>query len=280
MEAISGIRKHFDTLNTIKGTKYSYTVPTKEEIEIGIHSRLHELEKLLKRVPFKWEHAQRALQRIMAETPPNGPQNQQFKDSAIWEAILELSRLYTIHWITNDMGFFKDGKPEKGLAANLLDDCKKIETEIYPYNDLVPCLQALTKKVVALNSDAIGKEIGRRIIEDLRRSAYRENLAVEDRPEVKLQAFPTAKNEILALSYQMTYPVIDLMGGPYTQPTGGTLEVIGSASYNTNNETVEDARLEKIEMTWVDAQGRLRKPRTSVLYGTDVSQLRFGHGYD
>jgi len=66
------------------------------------------------RVPFTLEHAKAALEMVDARMPPNGEKNQQFKDSAIWQAVLALSSDYRVHLVTNDRAFLLNrGDPSK-----------------------------------------------------------------------------------------------------------------------------------------------------------------------
>ena len=60
--------------------------PTDEEMGQKVKERLTELDKLIHRVPFTLEHAKAALQMVNAKVAPNSDEDQQFKDSAIWQA--------------------------------------------------------------------------------------------------------------------------------------------------------------------------------------------------
>ncbi|MGB3508190.1 MAG: PIN domain-containing protein [Microcoleaceae cyanobacterium] len=109
-EAVEQINSNFKKIEIIMGKRSNYEVPDKTEIQKSIESRMKEIEPWVKRVPFTLEHAKSALQRVDEGTPPNKPEGrdkQQFKDSAIWEAILSLlKKNYEVHFITEDKGFF------------------------------------------------------------------------------------------------------------------------------------------------------------------------------
>src|SRR5687767_1960869 len=108
----------------LMGSADDYQVPSEAEFEESAKSRLQELNSLLRRVPFTLEHAKSALKRVNDETPPNGPKNQQFKDSAIWEAVIELSETYPVHFVTEDKGFFEGREIRRGLAQALKAECE------------------------------------------------------------------------------------------------------------------------------------------------------------
>ena len=119
---------------------------------------------MLVRVPFTFEHAKAALNMVIAKSPPNMPRDQQFKDSAIWQAVLTLSRDYTVRLLSNDRGFLVDrSDPTKGLAANLLEDSRRAGATITVHCDLPSCLKAITcdvssfdqARLVSLITDAL-----------------------------------------------------------------------------------------------------------------------------
>lgn len=68
---------------------------------------------------FTFDQAQGALRRVLDKVPPNAEKNQQYKDTLIWEAALELSRELEVVLVTSDHGFYSDRDPGKGLAAEL-----------------------------------------------------------------------------------------------------------------------------------------------------------------
>jgi hypothetical protein len=110
LKAIEQINKGFKSIEVIMGFRDSYEVPNKAQLEAAVKERLTDLEDVIIRIFFTFEHAKSALRRINEKTQPNGDNNQQFKDSAIWEAILELSDSYTIYFISDDNAFFKNRK--------------------------------------------------------------------------------------------------------------------------------------------------------------------------
>ena len=71
------------------GYRDTYSPPGEGRFETGARERLRELEHLLIRVPHDSRQLRSAFERVVAETPPNGPKNQQYKDSVIWEAAVE-----------------------------------------------------------------------------------------------------------------------------------------------------------------------------------------------
>src|SRR5262245_40313303 len=145
LDAADKLREQSRIVNTLTDSPFPAPVPTRPELEKKVKERLTELASILARVPFTFEHAKAALNMVIAKLPPNGPRNQQFKDSAIWQAVLTLSREHTVHLVSNDRAFLLDGgDSSKGFALNLLEDCRNAGANIPAHCDLVSCLRALT----------------------------------------------------------------------------------------------------------------------------------------
>ncbi|NER02260.1 MAG: DUF4935 domain-containing protein [Okeania sp. SIO3C4] len=170
-KAVEQINSNFKKIEIITGKRSDYQLPDENEIQDAIKSRMKEIEPLIKRVPFTFEQAKSALQRVDEGTPPNGEKNQQFKDSAIWEAILSLlEENYEVHFVTQDKGFFdKKNVNSNHLAENLYEECKIFSQEVFIYKDLTSCLYRLKSDVSELNKTNIILGIDTEIISRLDR---------------------------------------------------------------------------------------------------------------
>ncbi len=73
-----------------------------------------------------------AADRVIKGKLPNLPKNQQFKDSLLWEELLELNEKKTV-LITSDKNFYEAQDYRKGLAKALRDELEnEITIETYP----------------------------------------------------------------------------------------------------------------------------------------------------
>ena len=80
-------------------------LPTEASLTKAYDRRIGQLESLLVRVPLTLNHVHRAMERVIAHLPPSGPNNEQFRDTLIWEAVLTLASTFEVHFITADKGF-------------------------------------------------------------------------------------------------------------------------------------------------------------------------------
>jgi hypothetical protein len=129
-ELRNDIAQHTRQLGLLLGTPARHILdeedlPTDEQILGAIQTRISALETMIVRIPFTHEHAKRALKRVLDEIPPNNPKDQQFKDSAIWEAMLELAGERTVTFVSGDRAFFEGRDYKQGLATALEKECKE-----------------------------------------------------------------------------------------------------------------------------------------------------------
>lgn len=121
----------------------------------AVAKRLLELGPLILRVPLTLEHFQAALDRVMAETPPNSPGNQQFKDSLLWEAVLTLNGYGRVVFVTSDKSFYRKKDYAKGLACNLLEDARGAELDINIFPDLPKSLARLSEQIPQFDQETV-----------------------------------------------------------------------------------------------------------------------------
>lgn len=151
-EAGKRVKDGLSTIRSIIGAWADVKIPSDGDFATAVDTRFHELSKFLVKVPFTESHARAALAMVIDEVPPNGQKNQQFKDSAIWQALLELSQESDVVFVTNDSGFFQGGDVKnKVLAENLAADCSTLGRRITIFDELGSCLEALRKEAPQLD---------------------------------------------------------------------------------------------------------------------------------
>lgn len=235
-EAIESIHEGYRLVGTIMGVRDNYAVPSEHELLQRIESRLLELSNFIHRVPFTFAHAENALSRVMDETPPNGHKNQQFKDSAIWEALLELSAEKPVHFITQDGGFFKDIKKKQyALADNLEAEAKgriKIYYEVSDY------LDQIKEEVPELDRPAITAKIDQVVLATAKQYAEKAGYKVNGLAVSNLSLYLTEKHNVLAVDFQFSYRIENTAEVSSSHPQSVLLEVKASTSYLLKEEEV------------------------------------------
>ncbi len=219
----------------------------------GAQGRLRELEGLLKRVPFNFEQAKSALQRVMNETPPNRPKDQQYKDSVVWEAVLELSRDYKVPFVTEDKGFFEDRNPSKGLASNLSEDCSVDDRDISVHYGLESYLKSLRETVPPLNHQKLAEEIEHVLEEELDQFAADKDFERSTLVDWKVSTFLTENANVLALSFELVHRASVVLES--NEEIAAKLITSGECSYNLREKSISDIRKDSIQL--LDTDGNL-----------------------
>jgi len=261
VKATEEIKKNFKSISVIMRSHSPYKVPDEAEIKSAVQARITELDSLFHRVDFTWEHAQSALKRINEKSPPNN-NNQQFKDSVIWEAILELLSSYVVHFVTKDDAFYKDRKPKiNSLAKNLLSDCNKRGGIVYIYPDMASCLKVIQEDVPPLDLNSLIVEIDSYINSKF----LKRDLAMDVGFEVgclavelsSVSPFFTENQEELALTFELCYQCYDVENTGIDERTNAVLKVKGDCLYKIDNQVISDIDMDFQRIRWDESNGEL-----------------------
>jgi hypothetical protein len=196
-------------LSLLTDRVYASDSPDDEFLEACVDSRLKELEPLLLREAFTLEHAKAALAMVNARIPPNGPKDQQFKDSAIWQAALSVAARHSTHLVTKDKAFFAERDTAKGLAANLLIDCRRAGVTINLHSDIASCLKALTADEPPVDRERVAELIQAAVLNLLRVQAEKQRFEVTGPVETKIKAFRTVTPDRIAIDYTLITGIVD-----------------------------------------------------------------------
>jgi hypothetical protein len=263
IEAVEAINKNFKTIEIIMGSRPSYEGPNKAKFETGVKQRLRELSDLIVRIPFTFEHAKSALRRINEKSQPNGEKNQQFKDSAIWEAILTLLGSYTdtVHFITKDKQFFKNTQIEQGeLAPNLLNDSQQLGGVVHIYKDMASCVKFLQKNVPSLDDSNLISEIDKLINSSLVRKRFLAEVGAEiidiATEMSSVSAFLTEIKGQLALSFDICYHCTDVQNTDNNERKEIGLRTIGDCLYEFDTKTISDLTMDSERIYWIEPSGK------------------------
>jgi hypothetical protein len=254
------IQKNFKIISVIIGNHAPYTVPDIAEITSAVQARITELETLFHKIPFSLAHAESAVKKINEKLPPNN-HGQQFKDSAIWEGILELISSYTVHFVTEDKAFYKGGQFQiDNLANNLRSDCQERGGIVHIYPNMASCLKVIQKEVPPLDSNSLIVEIDSNLNTQLKR-----DLASEDGFEVSdlvvglssVSPFFTEDQNKLTLTFELCYQCYDIENTGMEERLDAVLKVKGDCSYEVNTHVISEIDLDFQRMYWLEPNGDL-----------------------
>ena len=204
-EALDEVQKNSRLLNALTDDCFFCPEITEEKFNQAVDKQLAELSPLLVREPFTIEQAKAALAMVNAEVPPNGHQNQQFKDSVIWQAVLAFSHKYSVFLLSDDKGFFCDRDYKKGLAKNLLEDCTKADCTVKVFNEISSFLQYLGRDEPDFDREHVKELVIAEAKPQLEQKADRFGYVLTKLLKAEILAFPTEDTNRLAIDYTLTY---------------------------------------------------------------------------
>ncbi len=218
-----------DPAQAFDSEKTSHGLGLKDFIQ-SFEARLQNLGGMMIQVPFSHAHAIAALSQVMEDLPPSGKNEEQFRDCAIWQSLLELGASYSIHFISNDSNFFKDPKSRKELADNLNNDCDRnkvdiaIHRELDSFLDWFPDTGRLEKPLKPLIQEFVKREALNK--------ASQYGLKLGNLSRSTEHYYPTDDVGIFAVQFNYEYVIpeeFEINGKPIPS---GTLSLSGSFSWD------------------------------------------------
>lgn len=254
-DAAAKISEHLRTIEALVGSRPNIELPTQGSFAASVQNRFAELEGLLLRMPFTLNHATSALDRVIQELPPNGPNHEEFKDSAIWEVVLDIARFRLVHSVTNDKGFFKDREPRNGPADNIAADIKREGGGIFVYNSLRSCLSILQKETPPVLAEPLAEAIETLIRPELVAIVSQRDFELGRMTHYSVEPFLTERIGVLALDFRLTHELDDRSPDASTTRKEATVVTTGSCTFNTVNGTISDIRKGSEVFSWRDESG-------------------------
>jgi len=279
VKATEEINKKLKSISVIMRSEYPYKLPDEAEIKSAVQARITELDSLFHRVDFTWEHAQSALKRINEKTPPN-QNNQQFKDSVIWEAILELLNSYIVHFVTKDGAFYQqDGKPQEStLVKKLQFECNKVGGIVYIYPDMASCLKVIKEglpidelNLIRKIDGLINSQLKQDLLDDPQLTFQITDLVTE---RSSVSAFITENAQKLALSFKLCYSCNDVYNDSGDERKDVILISKGDCLYELDTKIISDITIDFEEISWETLSGE--RGRRRILYAVKTGSNNLG----
>lgn len=246
-EAVAAIQNNYRLIEQLMGWRDDFRVPPVDQFVTCVDSRLAELGKFIHKTKFRLNHAKAALRRVLEESPPNSCKNQQFKDSAIWESILELAKDADVDFVTEDKAFFQ-GPPSYRLASNLVEDCKSVPGNIRVFYELPNYLKEIKEELPPFDKEKVVKKIDESIMAGLSERAVDRGYKLGDISKSTVLAFLTEKPEVIAIEFEIYYSASEVLIPQSGSVTEATLIVKGSCGCNITTYEVSGVQFDNINM--------------------------------
>lgn len=247
IEQIEQINSKLGTLKRMLGEVHVPDLPDVSAIEENIRTRLDDVGVEVIKTPFTADQAHAAGWRVLNEKPPNGPKNQQFKDSAIWEALKQFAFSNPVIFLTEDKAFFENKDPKLGLESSLKLESDTTKYGITAYYGYSPLLETLNLQEPDISEDGIARELSDIVSEEIRMSYQHlllENLI--DTEEQSFDFFLTEKSGLLTVEFEMHFEAPETDDLESGEVFDLHLVVFGSASWNVSSKETSNVTIDSI----------------------------------
>jgi hypothetical protein len=224
--------------------------PDESSVRNAVADRLTELDNLLIRVPMTFEHASAALTRVIGGLPPSREGKEEFKDSLILEAVLELAASRPTDFISSDSGF-QNGKqlPHPELRSYVesrslqVGFCRSLEEYLSQLGDGVP----------GSDYPSVVESVATRLHGTAQDAMTPYGLSVEGLIDGNLELFATETPGRTAVSFEIRYSA---RGADPAQPVTTVVKVRGEATANFKTRLISDIRTEEVKFVERDGSER------------------------
>jgi len=265
-EARDKINDNYTRLLSVFGKLKEIVVPTSDEIAEKVDGLFDDLKVMIEYVPFTLQSAEQALSSVIAGEPPNGPKNQQFKDSVIWADCLQLLKRDNVALVTADKGFYFGGDYSKGLAANLRAQSEAAPNEVTVYSTLNSLLDEIAEPAQLDHATLAGQFLAE-TRDSVDRMLERNGFVIEGDPSVNIWSYVTEDPQKLYIDFKIDYNASDSTDAGRED---GTLTLKGDATFDIEKNSFGDFRNKGEELTFADENGEQHKRNVVVMVGNLV----------
>jgi rRNA-processing protein FCF1 len=248
------IAAEIDRLNKLIRREIAFNSPSSAVIETAIKTNLGELEPLLIRCAFTFEHAKDALNRIYLGRPPCGQNNEQFRDACIWQDCVTYGKDNTVFFVTADLAFYDAKKSENGLAKELREEitAARADVRIFPsigklYDHLTPAIAERDTREIA---EKITQKLRRVIDESLGRHGFSDAQLSGQSISLKVTGVPTRQFGTFTLTFTLSSAIED------NERLAPTLTLEGTCSFDVPSGNVHDVSLDREIVAWTAPDGK------------------------
>jgi hypothetical protein len=247
------------------------TVPDAAELRAAVDQRLSELDPLMLREPLTLEIARAALMRVIEGRPPSGSNNEQFRDCCIWEHCLRLGKSHDVHLVTVDGDFYKDKKPEKGLAEQLRSEVASANASVVAYQTLSKLIEHLALSVPAHDAEALGRSIAELAKDTLGPQADGAGFILNELTQSRVSVSETGRPLNLLATFDLTYSLVHKSEQDAEVRLNPELTASGSCVLSGPERSIRDLQLDASTIGWTDVSGKVVTQRQLYLYARGYS---------
>jgi hypothetical protein len=243
-------------------------LPTKQEFEAALGTWLEELAGVIVRSPLTLAQTRRALTRVNQSIPPSRKGgSEEFRDSLLWESVLDSAEAYRVLLITNDGDFAENSELAPTLAREVLDGALDLKM----VRNLQDALTLLQVEAPPLDKRLVVDALVRYLHDDLAVRAQRRDFGLGGLIEPEVEWFATENPESLAVSFTLGFELAEERGPEPLdfddvdfKPQVRNHPVVaarGECRFRQDTGSVEAVELDVISYKWTDEEGEIVESR-------------------
>jgi hypothetical protein len=252
MKANEAVQRDTRLLEQLAGQPLGRSPLDETVIRHGVEQRWEELAPVLERLPLSMDIVRAALDRVIKGKPP-AVRSEQFRDCCIWEQAAQMAGQCEVHLVTNDGDFHEKGNPSPGLATALRDHAASLGHPIVLHRTVANCVKSLQEAVPIRNESELAQKISAHVEPELKKKVAERNFELGYLTKFSVKSFPTDKPTAIAISYELTYELMD-QNSPQ-QRSSATVTTCGNCTFDPTTRTISDLRPDRETFSWIDAQG-------------------------
>lgn len=247
VEAADRVDKELDNLRRWLGVAPRFNKPPEDEFRKAVDNRLIELADFLVRSPLTEDVSRAALERVVHKQPPN-TRVEQYRDSLIWEAVLEWAAEFELHLVSADKAFYEGHSYGGGIAKALQAEVDERGLEVHLHRDLASVLEAFGDAVEDFPYEDIIPQLEVEVEVDL--SDHIGSLEVAPVSH-DLTAYLTERADILSIAFTIAFAMFDPSGNnERADEENSMVEVDGECEFD-----LRDNELTRVTVHGYDVSG-------------------------
>lgn len=247
-ESLAHLSRHARQLSTIYRRKIEVVTPEDFHALQGIQERWDELSTVLARRELNNTQLRMALSRVLEHKLPSGANNEQFRDSYIWEEFKTLARQGEVYLISADNAFYQERQKKNGLANALRTEIQEsVHAEIYP--DLEGFLGAKGYTTRIDYATTVGTQLAEAVRIALAGEMTKTEVEASELVFTSIRAYTTVGRSQVALAFSGRAWVEPGPAVPHWRRHAFFVD--GTALYNVAREIVSETRLRSFVWRYV-----------------------------
>jgi hypothetical protein len=259
---VGRIDKDLVSFQALTGSKPGLEWPSSEKLSKLIAARFDELSTLLRECQHDPPKMGRALNRVISRVAPSH-HKEQFRDSLIWETVVEISHADDVALITDDSDFYG---PSKDLHPLLAEEIRLEKLNLEVFRDIDSYLKSVSHEELRPDLNLISRLLDDSLRPGVAASVSRWDIVLIEVTKYQITPFATEKPNQLAIRFDMTYSGIKQPAGSVSGDPVSIVVSSGTCMYDLDKSLVRDVHTPLITALGPDGR-ELNKAATFYMSG-------------